>query len=101
MGHTFKGRDENAFTLSHLLFADDTLVFCKDSEEQLVYLNWILLCFEELSGLEINLNKSMVIPMAEVRGIDQLAVELGCNIGALPSTYLGLPLGARFNSVFV
>ncbi|RVW16573.1 hypothetical protein CK203_069386 [Vitis vinifera] len=30
----------------------------------------------------------------EVEGILEMAVELGCKVGQLPSTYLGLPLGA-------
>ena len=36
-GHTLKGRNGEAGTVSHLLFADDTLVFCRDSEDQMVY----------------------------------------------------------------
>lgn len=38
LGCTIEGRDE-IFTMSHLLFADDTLVFCRNSEEQLVNLS--------------------------------------------------------------
>ena len=33
--------------------------------------------------------------------LEVLAVELGCRIGNLPSTYLGLPQGMRCNSVQV
>ena len=33
--------------------------------------------------------------------MDSLALELGCKVGALPSSYLGLPLGAPHNSVTV
>ena len=31
--------------------------------------------------------------------MEVLANELGCKIGALPSSYLGLPLGAQHNSM--
>ena len=31
--------------------------------------------------------------------MEVLADELGCKVGCLPSTYLGLPLGAHFKSV--
>ena len=31
--------------------------------------------------------------------IDDLALDFGCKVGSLPSTYLGLPLGAPFKSV--
>ncbi|RVW96406.1 putative ribonuclease H protein [Vitis vinifera] len=46
------------------------------------------------SGLRINLAKSEIIPVGEVEEIEELAVELGCRVGSLPSQYLGLPLGA-------
>ncbi|RVX01714.1 Cytochrome c oxidase assembly protein COX11, mitochondrial [Vitis vinifera] len=46
------------------------------------------------SGLRINLAKSEIIPVGEVEEIQELAVELGCRVGSLPSQYLGLPLGA-------
>ena len=36
-----------------------------------------------------------------VENVEQLAHELGCKVGALPSTYLGLPLGARHHAVCV
>ncbi|RVW77399.1 hypothetical protein CK203_048088 [Vitis vinifera] len=46
------------------------------------------------SGLRINLAKSVIIPVGEVVEMEELAVELGCKVGSLPSQYLGLPLGA-------
>ena len=36
-----------------------------------------------------------------MENIEDLVAELGCGIGALPSTYLGLPLGMRRNSLQV
>ena len=50
--------------------------------------------FEAISGLRINLNKSEIIPMGRVDNVEMLVVELGCGVGSLPTTYLGLPLGA-------
>ena len=46
------------------------------------------------SSLRINLAKSEIIPVGDVEEIEELAVELGCRVGSLPSQYLGLPLGA-------
>ena len=33
--------------------------------------------------------------------MEKLAFELGCNIGSLPTEYLGLPLGAKFKAAKV
>lgn len=46
--------------ISHLLFVDDTLIFCDvDLNEPLLLLRMILIWFETVSGLKINLgNKS-------------------------------------------
>ena len=38
--------------------------------------------------------KSEIIPVGEVDEIDELAVELRCRVGSLPSQCMGLPLGA-------
>ncbi|KAL6334375.1 hypothetical protein AAG906_014776 [Vitis piasezkii] len=48
--------------------------------------------------LRINLEKSELIPVGD---IEDLALELGCKVGGLPSYYSGLPLGALFKSVVV
>ncbi|RVW89770.1 LINE-1 retrotransposable element ORF2 protein [Vitis vinifera] len=82
-----------AVHIAHLLFADDTIVFCEAKKEYLTNLSWILFWFEAASELKINLAKSEVIPVGEVQRIEELVVELGCRVGKLPSVYLGLPLG--------
>jgi hypothetical protein len=80
--------------VSHLLFADDTLIFCKDSPDQLAYLQGIFLLFEAASGLKVNLAKSVLIPVGNIQQVDYLASILGCEVASLPLDYLGLPLGA-------
>ena len=65
----------------------------------MTYLSWLLMWFEACSGLRINLEKSEMIPVRRVHNIEGLALELGCKVGELPSCYLGLPLGAPFNSL--
>jgi len=53
--------------ISHLLFADDTLIFCKPNESNLGYLKCILLIFE--AGRRVNLAKSVIIPIGEVPNV--------------------------------
>ncbi|RVW52584.1 Protein MICRORCHIDIA 7 [Vitis vinifera] len=85
---------EQAVKVTHLLFADDTIIFCEAKKEALLHLGWVLFWFEAASGLKINLDKSMVIPVGEVDGVLDMAAEIGCRVGQLPTVYLGLPLGA-------
>ena len=49
--------------------------------------------FEAISGLRINLDKSELILVGSVDNLNDLALELGCKLDILPSSYLGLPLG--------
>ena len=42
-GYRIRGREGVRIQVSHLLLADDTLVFCEDSQEQLAFLSWLLL----------------------------------------------------------
>ena len=51
--------------------------------------------FEAAFGLKINMEKSSIILVGIVENIESLAREVGCKVGELPTTYLGLPLGAN------
>ncbi|RVW17079.1 hypothetical protein CK203_076004 [Vitis vinifera] len=86
------GGERGRLTVSHLLFADDTLIFCKARREQLSNLSWILAWFEAASGLRINLAKSVLIPVGEVDEMEELAAELGCKWGLYPLFIWGCPL---------
>ena len=57
--------------------------------------------FDAMSGLKINLNKSEITPIGYVTNAEELVSELGCKIGSLPTTYLGLPLGAKHKALGV
>jgi len=41
-------------------------------------------------------SKSSILPVGQVDNLQMLAGVLGCSIDYLPSSYLGLPLGAKF-----
>ena len=59
-----------SMTVSHLLFADDMLIFCKADLDQILILRMILIWFEAVSGLKINLGKSELFPVGVVNNID-------------------------------
>ena len=80
----------------HLLFADDTLIFCKADLDQILILRMILIWFKAVSSLKINLGKSELVSVGVVNNSDLFLVVLGCKQGSLPMKYLGLPLGAKF-----
>ena len=56
----------------------------------------ILIWFEAVSGLRVNLSKSSISSVGQVDNIRLLAGILSCSIDSFPSSYLGLPLGAKF-----
>jgi hypothetical protein len=95
-GFSVGSREHDRVEVSHLLFADDTLIFCRADASQIGYLEALLVCFEAVSGLKVNLAKSVLVPVGFLEDVDQLASRLGCGIADLPLKYLGLPLGASF-----
>ena len=54
--------------------------------------------FEAISRLKVNLEKSELILVGDVSNLKELAGIFGCKVGALPTTYFGLPLGAPHKS---
>jgi hypothetical protein len=65
----------------------------KGDVDELNYLKSLLHMFAESTGLKVNFDKSMMVPIniAEDR-FDELATTFDCSKGSLPFTYLGLPL---------
>ena len=98
--HGFRadGRQGGGECVSHLLFADDTILFGDADVEQILHVQMLLLCFQAMTGLKVNGLKSEMVPIGEVHNVHVLAEILGCRIGSLPMTYLGMPLGASYKS---
>ena len=95
-GFKVRGVGGDELCISHLLFADDTILFCDTSIEQFLHIRMLLTCFTAVIGLKINVSKSEMVPVGEVNNLDELANVLGCKIGVLPLTYLDMPLGASY-----
>ena len=94
-GFTVGNEAGSLMSVSHLLFADDALVFCDADSTHITALRGILSRFEEMSRLRINLGKSELIPVGDVPNFHELVEILGSRESALPLN-LGLPLGASF-----
>ncbi|KAE8735025.1 Betaine aldehyde dehydrogenase [Hibiscus syriacus] len=94
------GKDDTALNLSHLQFADDLIIFCMASKTQILNVKRVLRVFEVISGLQLNLTKCRLfgINISEEEVL-QWANTIGCVVGHFPSEYLGLPLGAKRNSI--
>lgn len=83
------------FELNHtsnfpiLQYADDTLIIMQALAPQLIDLKGLLQSFGSSTGLKVNYNKSMIVPinLLEER-LDQLARTFNCQKGSLPFTYL-------------
>ena len=54
-----------------------------------------------MSGLRVNLSESELIPVGDGPNVHVLACFFGCEVDHLPSSYLGLPLGALCKSTTI
>jgi hypothetical protein len=80
-------------TITHLLFADDNIVFLEASEPNLAALKSLLQANEDSSGQRVNLQKSSIFfgKGCTNERKDVLKNVLGISCEALSEKYLGLP----------
>lgn len=82
--------------VSHLQFADDTLVFCPAKMRCIINMRRLKDCFHLLTGLRINFNKSSLICIGREKAwARKIATRIGYQVAQLQITYLGIPLGAN------
>jgi hypothetical protein len=56
----YVGSSEQArVNISHLHFANDTLIFCRANDSQIHHIGALLFCFEAAAGLKVNLSYSV------------------------------------------
>ncbi|KAF5797593.1 putative RNA-directed DNA polymerase [Helianthus annuus] len=82
--------------LSHLCYADDVLFLGRWSVENAVTLSRLLRWLNLVSGLKVNFQKSKLygFGVGEEEKL-RLANVLKCEVGKLPFSYLGIPIGAN------
>jgi hypothetical protein len=76
-----------------LQYADDTLLFLENNLEKASNLKWLLVCFEQMSGMKINYDKSDLLTIGlEEDEENYFAQIFCCKKSEFPIKYLGVPL---------
>jgi ribonuclease HI len=79
---------------THLLYADDVLIFCKGTQKNLKHIMGAFKDYGDISGQLVNWGKSSIYFGSSVSPsrIGSLQSLVGMQIGQLPFSYLGVPL---------
>jgi len=86
----------NNVVVSHLQFADDTLLVGNKSWANVRALRAALINFESMSGLKVNFHKSLLVGInISDSWITEAATVLSCKVGKIMFMYLGLPIGGN------
>lgn len=96
--HLWQGIEtcKTGIKISHLQYADDTLMFCDANLESLKNIKRALVLFHLASGLQVNYYKSLLMGINTPREwLEMAANPLLCKSGLIPFTYLGLSIGGN------
>nr|AAK52538.1 Putative non-LTR retroelement reverse transcriptase [Oryza sativa Japonica Group]AAP51866.1 retrotransposon protein, putative, unclassified [Oryza sativa Japonica Group] len=84
--------DERGFPI--IQYADDTSILLKALQREVFCFKALLNSFAHSTGLKVNYHKSCLYPInLSHENAVLFAGLLGCTIGTMPFTYLGLPMG--------
>ncbi|XP_024640546.1 uncharacterized protein [Medicago truncatula] len=85
---------QSEIKISHLQFADDTIIIGEKCWLNVHTIRAVLLLLEEVSGLKVKFNKSMLTGVnISHNWLTEAASVLNCKTGTIPFMYLGLPIG--------
>jgi hypothetical protein len=86
--------------VTHLQYADDTIIFLDLDEQSIIYTKFLLYCFEDMSGLKINYDKSEIFVLGSNQEEElKIAEMFNCNVGKLPLKYLGIMVDNKHMNV--
>ena len=58
-------------------------------------------CFQDFTGLKVNVGKNEIVLVREVNNLDVLANIFQCRVGSLSMKYLGMSLGTSFKTASI
>lgn len=78
---------------SHILYADDIMIFCKGTAANIHALTDLFINYSQVSEQFVNPQKSLIFArsISPLR-LTNISHQIGFNIGTLPFTYLGVPI---------
>lgn len=91
----------NGVVVSHLQFADDTVIFCNNDMDEVLNINRILRGFQLMSGLKINFTKTMIRGVGlQNQLVEDMPRNIVCEVTKLPLKYFIICLGANPRKFF-
>ncbi|XP_020672569.1 uncharacterized protein LOC110092388 [Dendrobium catenatum] len=88
----FKGYTHGDFNITHLLYADDVIIFGEANVRNAFMLSDILKAFSHSTGLHINLDKCSIMFTKNVSSQKEICDALSISNICSKITYLGIPL---------
>ncbi|GKV47213.1 hypothetical protein SLEP1_g54131 [Rubroshorea leprosula] len=86
--------------VTHLQFADDSIVFGEASDENIWAVKSVMRIFEMVSGLKVNFGKSVLMGInVSEEWMSRSSSILNCKQGNLPCKYLGVSIGEKCRSI--
>ncbi|KAL4183675.1 hypothetical protein AMTRI_Chr11g156310 [Amborella trichopoda] len=92
----------SGITVSHLQYADYTLIFCDAETVQLRNVSRFLEICEVTLRIKVNFHKSSLVGINCAGSVvNNLAFVMGCKVGSFPITYLSRPISDSKLSIAV
>lgn len=86
----------NGLSISHIFYTDKAIFLCERTRSNIVNMSRILKCFQAISGLNVNFQKSKVYSISVCYiEINNCARILGCTVASFLFVYLGVMVGAN------
>lgn len=87
--------DDRELAVSHIQYADDTIMIGDMTRSNVWAIKCILRSFELVSGLRVNFHKSGLFCSIENHALEEYRSMLNCKLGTFPFKFLGILVGAN------